>query len=126
MTSALYRARFRRAVGDPGGDEPLFETDDIDDKFDQAAEVYPDGSDEALLAQAVIYGFEDLMAVYATQVDYTANSASERLGSVFGNYEKLIKKWETKLQTALAENLPMVMWGSTSVAPRRDAEYPDA
>lgn len=126
MASETYKQRFRRATGDPGGDTPLFEPDTIDDYFAQADEDYATASDNAKLAYAVILGFQDLQTLYATQVDYTANSASEKLSDVFDHYEKLIKKWEAKLTDALASTLPGVMWGSTSVTPTRDQEYPDA
>lgn len=126
MASETYKQRFRRAVGDPGGDNPLFEPDEIDDFFTQADEDYATASDNAKLAYAVMLGFQSLQTLYVTQVDYTANSVSEKLSDVFDHYEKLIKKWEAKLTDALASTLPGVMWGSTRVTPSRDQEYPDA
>ena len=130
MATDTQRTRFRRAVGDPGNDPgvdtPLFESDEIDDLFAEAGEVYPTGNDEALMAYAVIQGFHSLLALYAQQVNYTANSASESLGQVSDHYEKLIQRWEQKLNDALLENAPMALWGSTSVTPRRDKDYPNA
>lgn len=126
MASETYKQRFRRAVGDPGGDHPLFEPDEIDDLFAQAEEEYPTASLHAQLAYAVVLGLQSLQTLYATQVNYTANSASESLGQVFEHYEKLLKIWRNNLTEALYSTASVVNWGSTSVTPTRDKEYPDA
>ena len=126
MPNETYVARFRRAVGDPGGATPVFEDEEIDDFFAQADEDYSGASENAKLAFAIIKGLESLQIQYATQVNYTANSASEGLGKVFDNYEKLIKAWTDKFNTELMTTTPMAMWGSTSRTPLRDKEYPDA
>lgn len=126
MTSETNVKRFRLAVGDPGGATPVFSSDEIDTFFDEAAETYPDASARAQFCYAVIQGLNSLRARYAPHVNYTANAASENLSDIAKQYGQMIADWTKKLETALAESLPAVRWGSTRSFPSREEEWPDA
>lgn len=126
MASALFGTRFRAAVGDPGGASPVFEDSEIDDYGDQADEVYPNASFNAKVLFAATLGIRALLAKYATQVSYTQNASSESLGQISTNYLALLKTYEDQLSKLLDATEAGVMWGSTSVTPTRDEEFPDA
>lgn len=126
MASAEYGQRFRNAVGDPGGANPVFDDTVIDDYFAQAEEKYPDESSEVHLAYAITLGFENLLAQSAHQVTYKANASTESLSHMFDHYRNMLSYWRGRLATALTDDLPSVMWGSMDKTPRTDVEYPDA
>lgn len=132
MASELFGQRFRRSVGDrvglanPADPNAMFSNDEIDDYGNQADEDYPDASFNAKVAYAVMLGYSDIRALYAPQVSYTQNQSSESLGQAFDHYDGLVKQWQKRFEDLLAQNTPDVMWGSSSVFPTREEEYPDA
>jgi hypothetical protein len=122
MATATQWARFRRYIGDAA-----FDTDVIDELFVEALEVYPAGSDELLMAYAVVAGIESLLATSAKRVSYQEGSASESLSDQNKALLSLLKYWKDKLEELAAEDGTgvAIQWGSLKKFPTRIQEYPD-
>lgn len=88
------KTRFRLRLG---GDDTSMPDDYIDGLFDDALILYPDGSDMLLFTAALLEGARDLQAAAMSEVDYTANTASEKLSQRYTNLSALVAKLEAEL-----------------------------
>lgn len=123
MVTDTQRIDFRNAVGDTGS---VFDDPAIDLKFKQAAVKYPSGSDELLLASAVVSGLRELLVNAARLTSYTQNQTSESAGQVFDHLQALLKFWKGELAEASKGSYSGVRFGAALKAkPERHEEYPD-
>ena len=122
-TTTLQETRWRRNVGDTTSS---ISTTVIDDYFDEALAVYPNGSDELLMAYAVVAGLEGLLAISVKRVTYQEGEASEDLTDERKGLENLLKYWRGKLDSLTDASTVAVNWGSLKKFPTRIKERPDA
>jgi hypothetical protein len=123
--TTTQRTRWRANIGDTGT-PPAFDDPAIDDKFAEAAETYPNGSDTLLMAEAVLLGIENLLSDASRRVNYTQNASSESKSDVFRALKDLYAIWERKRERYQRQAGGLVHFGSTKAHPTRIEEYPDA
>lgn len=126
LTDSLLR-QFRKATGDLSNPPSMSATEIEEDYFAEALTEYPDDSDRAHLAYAVLKRLNELLVAAAGEVSYSANSVSESLSDKALRYRQAIEVWQKNLDDALAngEAEVPVYWGKTVRHPRRDKDYPD-
>lgn len=123
MATSEQRARWRGKVGDSAG--AVWSDAEADDKFAEAAEHYPGGSNRLLMAEAVRLGVAELLADAAKRTSYTAGSTSESAGQMFDHLAKLHAQWQAEVEHLRGSALPAVRWGGFA-GYAKEVEYPDA
>jgi hypothetical protein len=123
MATETQRTRFRGRLGDANG--VVWSDAEVDAKFDEALDVYPNASNDLQLAYAIRSALEELMADSAKRTNYSQNASSESAGDVFGNLLKLHRLWDERVADLAGSSLPSVRWGGFEGL-RSDKEVPNA
>jgi hypothetical protein len=123
MATLTQRNRFRQRIGDGAG--VVWSDAEVDDLFAEAAETYPNGSDQLHLAFAVKTGVEVLMGDAAKRTSYTQNASSESASDIFRHLRDLQRLWAERVEQFESSSVSSVRWGGTQSS-YRESEYPDA
>lgn len=100
MATTTERQRLRMDLGLQPDDAASLSDDIADDIYAEAGEFYADAG--SAYAYARVIAIERLMAQAAPQVDYTQNESSEKSSQLTTNYQKLLERWQGKLDKAIA------------------------
>lgn len=101
MATATERTRF---WADTGSSVSVFDNDEVDALFVEAAESYTDTA--SIVAQTRVLAIQRLFASSAKLADYTQNQSAEKQSQVFDHLAKLLALWEKKLAMATAAASP--------------------
>lgn len=88
-------SRLRRKLGDNDSSNPIFTTEELEDIYTEASE--QQSETDSIFQQAIVIGYEELLADSAKLTNYKANHASENLSDIFKHLEKLLKYHQDKL-----------------------------
>lgn len=111
-----------RLLADLGGDG--FTTDELNDLFARAGEVYTDAT--LIFLYARVLGVDQLLMQAAKAVTYRQGETTENLSDVAKALEFRRAAYERALQAALGSVYPAAAWGGPRNKPTRLKEYPDA
>ena len=122
MATEQQRKRF---WADTGSSSAVFDDDEVDDIFTEAAEEYSDAG--VIKAHARVIGIQRLLASSAKLTSYRQNASSENLSDVFKHLQELLKLWQGKLAAAkaTASSSGAARFGGLRRKPKRIREYPD-
>jgi len=136
MATTTQRARFWL---DTGTTVAVFDNDEVDALFDEAAETYSDADAikaytrvlgiQRLLANAAkltVLGIQRLLANAAKLTDYTQNQSQERQSQVFDHLKSLLSFWqgETSKANANASTSGAARFAGVRRKPKRIMELP--
>lgn len=110
--TAAEIARFRRKIGD-GNTPPAFEDVELQDIWTEAEEDWN---------KAVLYALEELLGNAWRFTDYTQNESQEKKQQIFANLEKLVARWQKKVDEDKADvkaTTQVVITGLRGVPPKR-------
>ncbi len=111
MASETQIALFRDYVGDTG-ENPAFDTPEINVLFDGIATSYPSASDDEAMARAVLRGILILRANAAKLVTYKQNQSSENASDISKQLQSLYETWQDILAAEIGNGSSLASWGT--------------
>lgn len=121
-TSSLERTLFRIEFG---GDINTLTDDYIDSLYTTAEEVYGTEDRAKVTAAAYLYHATSLQAQAETSVDYTANTASEKLSQVYERLKLRVAKYQAALDALINPPGPVAQWAGLRKVPPPIRRYPN-
>lgn len=121
MATATQRTRFWL---DTGTTVAVFDNDEVDALFEEAAETYSDA--DAIKAYTRVLGIQRLLANAAKLTDYTQNQSQEKQSQVFDHLKSLLSFWqgETSKANANASTSGAARFAGVRRKPKRIMELP--
>lgn len=121
MATTTQRTRFWL---DTGTTVAVFDNDEVDALFDEAAETYSDA--DAIKAYTRVLGIQRLLANAAKLTDYTQNQSQEKQSQVFDHLKSLLSFWqgETSKANANASTSGAARFAGVRRKPKRIMELP--
>ena len=113
----LFRIEF-------GGNATTLTDEYIDSLFDTAEGVYGTEDRDKVTAAAYLYHATFLMAQAETSVDYTANTASEKLSQIYERLKLRVAKYQAALDVLVNPPGPVAKWGGLRKVPPPVRRYP--
>jgi hypothetical protein len=114
---AFFRLEF-------GGDATTLTDEYIDSLFDLAEGVYGTEDRNKVKAAAYLYHATSLLAQAETSVDYTANTASEKLSQIYERLKARVAKYEAALDALVNPFAPVAQWAGLRKVPPPVRRYP--
>lgn len=122
MATETQRQRFWH---DTGTTSSVFDAEEVDAIFTEAAESYSDTG--SIVAFTRVLGLRRLLASSAKLTTYTQNQSSENASDVFKHLKELLELWQGELATAesSASSSTAARFGGLRRKPSRLKEYPN-
>jgi hypothetical protein len=114
---ALFRLEF-------GGDATTLTDAYIDGLYDLAEDIYGTEDRAKVTAAAYLYHATSLLAQAETSVDYTANTASEKLSQIYERLKLRVAKYQAALDFLVNPPAPVAQWASLRKVPPPVRRYP--
>lgn len=120
-TTDAQKARLRR---DTGTNSTSLPDEDIDDIFDEAAEIYTDTATIAAYTRVLV--IQGLLADSAKLATYRQNESQENLSDVFKHLQQLLTHWQQETDDAAeaASTSGAARFAGLRRKPARVREYP--